>query len=59
MNCEDCYGRGWRWQGTPDDNAERTICDNCAGTGRYQIKWNTLRILPRDVVIEVWDENEV
>ena len=35
MNCEDCYGRGWRWQGVTSDNADRMTCDTCAGTGTW------------------------
>jgi len=33
MRCEECQGKGWRWIGAGQGEAERDLCHQCQGTG--------------------------
>lgn len=37
-----CEGKGWRWVGVSEDNAEREACELCEGRGEGGLDWATV-----------------
>ena len=42
--CPMCEGRGWQWVGSVH-NADREVCELCAGKGVGRLKWQVVGML--------------